>query len=198
MYTIQSNFTKGELDPQTVARVDLNAYYQGLKLARNVICIPQGGMKKRAGMEYFKDGLVDSTRLEPFSFSTDDNYIVELAPGVFRFYTPNGTLAASTSTPYSAQEITELDYIQSYDTIIIAHPNYPPQRIVRESPTSFVRSNLPLQNIPKNNFNDAQSPSGTAEIQRLRFFDGSAWFSGDTFKLTFNGIETDPIVFFRR
>ena len=40
----QSSFLRGELDPTIISRVDLSAYAQGLKKARNVIPINQGGI----------------------------------------------------------------------------------------------------------------------------------------------------------
>lgn len=192
MYTIQSNFTKGELDPQAVARIDLNAYYQGLEIARNVICIPQGGMKKRAGMNHVADAVNStSSRLEVFSYSTDDNYLIEFYVSGVRVLNPDGTVADTVATPYSASDVAELDYIQSYDTIIIVHPNHEPRRIVRNNPTDFTISTLPLKNLPTNNFNDSSSPAGLPEIQEISF--NGTWNNGDTFKLQFNGVQTDPI-----
>ncbi len=193
MWTIQSNFTKGEIDPQAVARIDLNSYYQGLYIARNVICIPQGGMKKRPGMQYLNDADSTALRLEAFSFSTDVNYIVEFSDAEVRFYNTNGTVADTVATPWGTSDIPDLDYIQSYDTIIVVHPDYEPRRIVRNSPTDFAISALPIENIPKNNFNDSQSPVGTPEIQRVEY--NGTWNSGDTYVITFNGITTDAIAY---
>lgn len=190
MYTVQSNFTKGEIDPQAVARIDLNSYYQGLSIARNVICIPQGGMRKRPGMEYLEATNSTARRLETFSFSTDINYVVEFSNFLAKFYNADGTLADTVGLPYPPTALQDLDYIQSYDTIIIVHPDYEPLRIVRNSPTSFVSSLLPLTNIPKNNFNDSSSPAGISEVQLLRILNSGY---GSTFKITFNGIQTDAI-----
>ena len=197
MWTIQSNFTKGEIDPQAVARIDLNSYYQGLSSARNVICIPQGGMKKRPGMEYINDANATAVRLEGFSFNTDDNYVVEFYANGVRFYNPDGTLADDIASPWPTSAVQDLDYIQSYDTIIVVHPDYEPRRIVRTGPTTFVLSTLPISNIPQNNFSDASSPSGTPEVQIVEFGQNPGdWLTGDTYRLVFNGIQTDDIVFF--
>ena len=193
MYTVQSNFTKGEIDPQAVARIDLNSYYQGLSIARNVICIPQGGMKKRPGMQYLEATNSTARRLETFSFSTDINYVVEFSNFLAKFYNADGTLADSVGLPYPTAALQDLDYIQSYDTIIIVHPDYEPLRILRQSATSFVLSLLPLTNIPKNNFNDSSSLVGLPEIQELQL--NGQWTIGDTFKLTFNGITSDVIAY---
>ena len=42
----QSSFLRGELDPKIVSRVDLAAYGQGLKKARNVVPVNQGGIER--------------------------------------------------------------------------------------------------------------------------------------------------------
>jgi len=48
----QDFFAKGELSPLMYSRVTLNAYYQGLKRAKNVLCSPQGSAGKRFGTRY--------------------------------------------------------------------------------------------------------------------------------------------------
>jgi len=45
----QNRFTAGELEPQLIARNDGDYYYAGLDKARNVIVIPEGGVKRRMG-----------------------------------------------------------------------------------------------------------------------------------------------------
>ena len=42
----QSTFHRGELDPRLISRTDLLAYGQGLKKARNVISLNQGGLER--------------------------------------------------------------------------------------------------------------------------------------------------------
>lgn len=45
----QDVFSKGEISPTMYARISLQAYYKGLKTAKNVLPIPQGGARKRFG-----------------------------------------------------------------------------------------------------------------------------------------------------
>ena len=49
---IQSSFVSGELSPLLKGRIDLAQYYQGVQTAKNVVIVPQGGMKRRPGAEY--------------------------------------------------------------------------------------------------------------------------------------------------
>ena len=49
---LQSSFVSGELSPLLKGRVDLEQYYQGVATAENVLIVPQGGLKRRAGSEH--------------------------------------------------------------------------------------------------------------------------------------------------
>jgi len=75
IFNLQSNMNRGELDPRVVGRKDIDAYYNGVQLARNVLCTPQGGMRKRPGMAFLGAAIGDG-RIENFSFSTEQNYLV--------------------------------------------------------------------------------------------------------------------------
>ena len=64
----QDIFSKGELSPLMYSRVTVDAYYNGLKTARNCITYPQGGIGKRfgtifqaeiSGITSYKDSLVE-------------------------------------------------------------------------------------------------------------------------------------------
>ena len=49
---LQSSFVSGELSPLLKGRVDLEQYYQGTQTAENVLIVPQGGLKRRAGTQH--------------------------------------------------------------------------------------------------------------------------------------------------
>ena len=54
---LQSSFVSGELSPLLKGRVDLDQYYQGMETAENVLIVPQGGLKRRAGTQHIDEGL---------------------------------------------------------------------------------------------------------------------------------------------
>jgi hypothetical protein len=54
---LQSSFVSGELSPLLKGRVDLEQYYQGVATAENVLIVPQGGLKRRAGTQHIDEGL---------------------------------------------------------------------------------------------------------------------------------------------
>ncbi|MHA2243010.1 MAG: hypothetical protein ACXACE_15520, partial [Candidatus Thorarchaeota archaeon] len=49
---LQNNFVSGELSPLLRGRTDINQYYQGLQTAKNVVLVPQGGVKRRPGTQH--------------------------------------------------------------------------------------------------------------------------------------------------
>ena len=50
-----TNFTSGELDPLLRSRTDLQQYQNGLEAAKNVLIQPQGGVRRRDGLEFLHD-----------------------------------------------------------------------------------------------------------------------------------------------
>jgi len=57
LWYLQGNLNRGELDPLLIGRIDLAAYYNGVQTARNVLCLPQGGLKKRDGTQFLGEAL---------------------------------------------------------------------------------------------------------------------------------------------
>ena len=70
----QNSFTRGEVDETFIGRTDLAPFKQALKKARNCFSINQGPIERRAGTMYRAD-LGAESRLEPFIFNTEQEYI---------------------------------------------------------------------------------------------------------------------------
>jgi len=155
----QTNFSVGELDPLLRSRTDLNQYKNALETAENVTIQPQGGARRRAGLEFIHDfgGSFTSFKLIPFEYSVDDSYLLVVVTG--RIYVfKNGTLQTNINNSgndyiavaaITAAMIDELNFTQAVDTLILLHKDLEPQRIVRNSDTSWTVGALPISNIPK-------------------------------------------------
>lgn len=50
--TIQQRFTQGEFDPKVISRNDTEQYTGGAETMTNVVVLPQGGFKRRGGLEF--------------------------------------------------------------------------------------------------------------------------------------------------
>lgn len=133
----QASFVRGELDPKIVSRVDVVAYEQGLKKARNVLTLNQGGIERRPGTVY-RATAPGNGRIEPFIFSDDQEYIILFTNTVITIYSSNGTLLQTiTATGIATTELMELTVTQQGDTMIITHKNFVPRILQRTGATTF-------------------------------------------------------------
>lgn len=194
IWVASSNFTKGQLDPLLAGRIDLEAYYQGVREATNVLAIPQGGLKKRPGMQFLGEALGDG-RLESFSFNVEQNYLLVFTALKMQIY-KDGVLQTNINgsgddflvIPWTLAQIQEFDYIQSADTIIITQEDVAPQIIQRTSDTAWSIAALGLINLPQFDFNDGSSPTPVSEVQDINF---SGIEQGSTVKLSLEGVLTE-------
>ena len=98
-YHGQNTFAAGELSPSLHARTDLAKYQNGLKKARNVNIMPQGGVRNRPGT-YHVAAAGDSThkvRIIPFVYSDGQAYVLEFGENYIRFYTNDAPVVASST-----------------------------------------------------------------------------------------------------
>ena len=99
---VQTNFTAGELSPLLAGRGDLSKYSNGARGIENCIILPTGGARRRTGFRYIgatKDNGVAC--LIPFSFSTEQSYILEMGNQYMRVYKEGEAV-------YSPDEYTKL------------------------------------------------------------------------------------------
>jgi len=198
LWYLQSNLNRGELDPLLIGRTDLAAYYNGVQSGRNVLCLPQGGLKKRPGTQFLGEAL-GAGRLENFSFNIEQNYLLVFTHLRMQIYKEgvlqtniNGSGNDYLTTPYNEDRLPDIDYIQSADTAIITHPRIPPHVISRTSDTAWTIGDAPLSNFPQHDFNDADSPTPTSEIQTINFANRT---QGDRYKIALEGILTEELTF---
>jgi len=131
-------FNSGELSPNMDGRTDLQIYKKGVSHLENFTILPQGGVERRPGTEFIAktnngNGSA-AARLIPFEFSTDVVYVVEIGNTYARVFDSAGTSYAVTGTvPYLQAEIRDIQFISRFDTLILTHPNHPPQQLQRTS-----------------------------------------------------------------
>jgi hypothetical protein len=67
---LQSNLSGGELAPALHARTDIDKYNNSVATAKNVVIVPQGGLRRRPGLAKLEGGYyADEVRIEPFIFN---------------------------------------------------------------------------------------------------------------------------------
>lgn len=171
---IQTIFSRGELSPRIIGRVDNKAYFNAYKYGQNMIPYPQGSITKRPGTYYVtsvKDS-TDLTILMPFRFSTVQNYVLEFGDLYFRVYrnrgqvetTPGSGIPYEVVTPWPSSVLRELSFVQSADTLYIMHKDYQPRVITRTADNSWSISLFTFVDgpfLPVNVTATTITPSGT-------------------------------------
>jgi hypothetical protein len=178
--SIQTNFSTGELDPLLRARVDLAAYSNALEKATNVVCQPQGGIRRRPGSRYITalpnsgtESAANGVRLVEFEFSTSDSYMLCFTHNRMYIFKAgvlitniNGTgnpFLSTSGAGLTGARLNNIVWTQSADTLIVVHPDIPPVEIVRDvNDSSWTATTIPLDSIPKYAFTvTVTNPAGT-------------------------------------
>jgi len=178
--SIQTNFSTGELDPLLRARVDLQAYSNALEKATNVVCQPQGGIRRRPGSRYITslansgaESAANGSRLVEFEFSTDDSYMLCFTHNRMYIFKA-GVLITNingSGNPYldtssvglTGAKLANIVWTQSADTLIVVHPDIAPVEIVRgATDASWTAGAIAFDTIPKYAFSyTITNPAGT-------------------------------------
>ena len=178
--SIQTNFSTGELDPLLRARVDLTAYSNALEKATNVVCQPQGGIRRRPGSRYITalansgaESAANGVRLVEFEFSTSDSYMLCFTHNRMYIF-KNRVLITNingTGNPYlstsgvglTGSTLNNIVWTQSADTLIVVHPDVAPIKIVRgTTDADWTAGAITFDSIPKYAFTvSVTNPAGT-------------------------------------
>ena len=168
---LQSNFN-GEWSPLMLGRVELSRYATSLRTMENFAPTIPGGARKRPGTEYIGEVQDSSkkTRLESFTFSNEQSYLLEFSDLKLRFWRNGVLLSDEEVTPYTEDEVFSLRMTSTNDIVYIASPNHTPYKITRTSDTTFDFAALEFENQPfedQNLTTTTITPSGTTSSVTL-------------------------------
>ncbi|MBR1617474.1 hypothetical protein IJ670_04915 [bacterium] len=149
----QNSFSKGILSPSLTGRIDLEYYNLGLKNLKNGIVLQEGCVINRSGLEFLAKTKFSNKkiRLIPFVFNYSQSYIIEAGDYYFRFIKDGGYVVDDNSdiyeiqTPYSANEVFELDYVQQADCMTLVHENHKPSELVRLNHNNWELNEIEFQ-----------------------------------------------------
>lgn len=140
--SLRNNFSGGEISPALALRNDLTKYQNGLNRCENMIVRPQGGVYSRAGTKFI--GALPSTgvRLIPFSFNTEQNYVLIFSNNEIRVLRDGVIIQSGGSdlvipTSYTSAQLKDIDYAGYADTMTLVHRSHPVRRLTRSSDTSW-------------------------------------------------------------
>ena len=152
-----NSFQFGEVSPSLLSRIDSPIYNSSAQKIENLFLRSEGGVIKRAGLKNiyrFSDITVDTTkkqqsRLLPFIFSDDEQYVISLEHQKVRCFfidpaTDDVTLVDTITQDVDGNALKfDDDYLREYtfaqeaDVMFICHNSFVPQQIVRTGLTSF-------------------------------------------------------------
>jgi hypothetical protein len=127
----KTTFTAGEVSRTLLGRGDLRAYENGALTLRNVFIQPTGGVTRRAGLRYV-DTTAGPGRLIAFEFNTEQTYLLALTAGQVDIYADD-THVATLAGPWTLDQIANIAWTQSADTMLIVHPDIPPKILARNA-----------------------------------------------------------------
>lgn len=149
----QDFFAKGELSPLLYSRVTLQAYYQGLKRAKNVICFPQGSAGKRFGTVYLSiiAGVTNYRQIyfKSFQYLNECVYLIIFKADTIDIYLEGQIVASVTSTGIQADEVQLIDHTILENIFRVTTGIYKPKDLKRSADasnaiTAFTSSTLTI------------------------------------------------------
>lgn len=132
---VKTNFASGEVSEELLGRGDLRAYANGALTLRNLFIHPTGGVSRRAGLRYI-DTANGNGRLIPFEFNTQQTYLLVVTANAIDIYLDDVNVA-SLAALWPENDIAQLTWTQSADTLLLVHPSYTPKKLVRQNDGTF-------------------------------------------------------------
>ncbi len=126
---VKTTFTAGEVSKELLGRGDLRAYDNGALALRNVFINPTGGVKRRFGLGYIDTAAGDG-KLISFEFNSQQTALLVITEGQIDIYS-SGVKEATLSAPWTLDQISQLAWTQSADTLLLTHPDVPPHKLIR-------------------------------------------------------------------
>lgn len=167
-----TSFNAGEMSPLMEGRVDFAKYKSGARTLQNMIVRAQGPVTRRPGTKYIatvKDSN-DPVRIIPFEYSTTDAYVIEMGDDYLRFYRNgaqvlDGATAYEVNSPWDANDLFEIQFVQDAQTMRFVHPDYAPYKLTRNSAshTDWTLAAIDFNDGPFLDENDEESYTITAD-----------------------------------
>ncbi len=195
MVNIQSNFTSGELAPSLVARMDLIQFQNGAKEINNMFVHVHGGVSNRPGTKFVCEisasniqvntNVTPKVRLIPFSFSDQQTYVLQFSDKEIFIYNLEGKVNYDRSnsskhkgldTPYSAEDIHQIKYIQSADVLYLVHPGIQPHILSRTTSTWQLNIIKFTSNITPPTINTNNSSSSSKEQYKITALSNNGFY----------------------
>lgn len=132
----QVAMSSGEIDPLLARRFDYQKYQTGLAACRGFLPLVQGGITRAPGT-IWRGQAAGPCVLIPFTFAADDAVVLEFSANLMRVWrygalvTTGGGAVYTLATPFGADSLSRLRWVQSADVIYLCDGLQPVQRLAR-------------------------------------------------------------------
>ncbi len=148
-YLLQPAFTGGEISAEVANRVDLDKYQFAVLQAYNCLIKPHGPIYRRPGMKYMARTKYSDKAciLVPFNGTDNTDYLLEIGEKYIRVHKNGLYINIEVMTPYTADMLQDLRFVQSADTMFIASGKYPVKQFARYSDTDWRFADLEITDM---------------------------------------------------
>lgn len=161
-YLLQPAFTGGEISAEVANRVDLDKYQFAVLQAYNCLIKPHGPIYRRPGMKYMARTKYSDKAciLVPFNGADNTDYLLEIGEKYIRVHKNGLYINIEVMTPYTADMLQDLRFVQSADTMFIASGKYPVKQLARYSDTDWRFADFEITDMYFDESNSLESYSG--------------------------------------
>lgn len=135
----QTNLHAGEVAPSGASREDVGFYLNGAKRLRDWRQLGLGGITRRPGTLFIDEIAATDivANVYGYYFSHNQKYILVFKSTKLVIFQSDVQIQEITGLPWTDAEIPTLSIAAAGDTIIVAHHDMKPQRILRTGATTF-------------------------------------------------------------
>lgn len=145
-YDFQPSFNSGEISPDVANRTDLDKFRSALLKARNCFVKPYGAVYRRPGTRFVAETKYADKKciLREFDYNASISYLLEIGVGYIRVYKDNTYMNVEVATPFTEDDLENLRFAQSADTLFIASGTHNVQLLQRYTDVEWRLSEMDL------------------------------------------------------
>lgn len=140
-------FNGGEVSPWMARRVDMDVLARACRTLLNFDVSQTGGLRRRRGFRRIVAALEGSVIL-PYIYSTDDRYLVEVAPSLLRVLSVEGDVVASLPSVWTASDVSTLRHKQVNSMLFLACSSHELMVLKRDDDGTFSLNPYEFKNKP--------------------------------------------------
>jgi hypothetical protein len=201
---LQNKFTAGEVSLKMLAQVDYDGYYKSARKIRNLLCLPQGGVKNRFGTNYI-DVITDRTagsttyitdpdllQVIRYDASPTEKFTLIIRPDTTSNTAADiylgGVLLTSVGMPsYDAQLIADIRFIPGQRRLVLLHPSVSPQQLILGAVSNYwTFATVNFRQLPTYDYSAVDGTSYSSYTFTITATSGTALTDGTAITLSCN------------